>query len=421
MEEKHMRRALELARQGEGKTSPNPMVGAVIVKDGRVIGEGYHESFGDLHAERNALKAAVPGEQVRGSELYVTLEPCCHHGKTPPCTEAIIGAGISRVIIGSSDPNPKVSGKGVQALRQAGITVEEGFLKEECDALNPVFFHYISTGLPYVVLKYAMTADGKIAAASGKSKWITGEAARNDVQRLRSKYAGIMAGIGTVLADDPLLTCRLPGGRQPVRIICDSFLRLPPESQICRTAPEVPTLAAALSRTEWEQRAMEAGGDPAEAAREYQRRRDCLESRGVRVLELPPAEKKQIPHSAEKMRQLPSAGKEQAAQNSAVDVRALMEQLGGMGIDSVLVEGGASLNFSMLEAGLVSRVCAYIAPKLLGGADAKSPVGGMGVDGPDEAFLLTAPEVRRFGDDIMLEFGVRQRSNALKNEGEIGK
>ena len=203
----YMRRAIELAKKARGFTSPNPMVGAVIVKDNRIIGEGYHERCGQLHAERNALASCK--ESPKGAVMYVTLEPCCHYGKTPPCTEAIIEAGIRKVVIGSRDPNPKVSGKGAKQLRKAGIEVEEDFLRTECDALNPVFFHYISTGTPYVVLKYAMTADGKIASHTGKSKWITGEKARNHVHQLRHWYSGIMVGIDTVLADDPMLNCRI--------------------------------------------------------------------------------------------------------------------------------------------------------------------------------------------------------------------
>ena len=229
-----MERAIELAKQGEGWTSPNPMVGAVIVKDGRIIGEGYHERCGELHAERNAI--ASLRESAEGATIYVTLEPCCHQGRTPPCTEAILEQKIGRVVIGSRDPNPKVAGKGARLLREAGVIVEEDFMREVCDRLNPVFFHYITTKTPYVVLKYAMTADGKIATRTGASKWITGEAARQEVQHMRHRYTGIMVGIGTVLADDPMLNTRISGKRSPVRIICDSRLRIPLDSQIVKTA-----------------------------------------------------------------------------------------------------------------------------------------------------------------------------------------
>ena len=240
-EQRFMKRAVELAKKGAGQTNPNPLVGAVIVKDGRIIGEGYHERCGSLHAERNAF--ASLSESSEGAELYVTLEPCCHHGKTPPCTDAILEHKIARVIIGSRDPNPKVSGKGVSILRAAGVEVEEDFMREECDRLNPVFFHYITTNRPYVVMKYAATADGKIATRTGASKWITGEKARAKVQEMRWTYTGIMAGIGTVLADDPLLTVRVKGKQSPIRIICDSRLRIPEECNICKTAGEYTTEA----------------------------------------------------------------------------------------------------------------------------------------------------------------------------------
>ncbi|MBR3735121.1 MAG: bifunctional diaminohydroxyphosphoribosylaminopyrimidine deaminase/5-amino-6-(5-phosphoribosylamino)uracil reductase RibD, partial [Lachnospiraceae bacterium] len=236
----YMRRAIELAWGGMGYASPNPMVGAVIVKDGRIIGEGFHRRCGELHAERDAFAHLT--EDANGAEMYVTLEPCCHYGKQPPCTLAVVEHGISRVYVGSRDPNPLVSGKGAAFLRENGIEVVEDFLREECDKLNPEFFHFISTGKPYVVMKYAMTADGKIATKTGDSKWITGEAARKNVHLERSRYAAILAGIGTVLADDPMLNARIdseekPGGflegydvtlpdpvHQPIRVVVDAHL-----------------------------------------------------------------------------------------------------------------------------------------------------------------------------------------------------
>ena len=212
----YMKMALELAQKGMGFTAPNPMVGAVIVKNGRIIGQGYHRKYGELHAEREAL--AVCTEEPEGASIYVTLEPCCHYGKQPPCVNAILEAGIRRVIIGSSDPNPLVAGKGIRILKDHGIEVTENILKEECDKLNEAFFYYIQNKKPYVVMKYAMTMDGKIAAYTGESKWVTGEAARIHVQKQRLKYTGIMVGVGTVLADDPMLTCRLENSRNPVRL-----------------------------------------------------------------------------------------------------------------------------------------------------------------------------------------------------------
>ena len=229
----YMRLALALAERGRGWTAPNPMVGAVIVKDGAVIGQGWHERYGEPHAERNALAACAA--DPTGATMYVTLEPCCHHGKQPPCVEAILASGIRRVVIGSADPNPLVAGKGVAILRAHGVEVTENVLREECDALNRIFFRYITTGWPFVSMKYAMTMDGKIAAYTGASKWVTGETARSHVQQQRHRFRGIMVGVGTVLADDPLLTCRMENGRNPVRIICDTQLRTPPQAQVVRS------------------------------------------------------------------------------------------------------------------------------------------------------------------------------------------
>ena len=250
-DEKYMELALSLAERGAGRVSPNPMVGAVIVKNGKIIGEGWHARYGDLHAERNALADCEKrGENPKGATIYVTLEPCCHHGKTPPCTDALIAAGIARVVIGSEDPNPLVAGKGIRQLREAGIEVSSGVLKEACDRLNRVFFHYITHHTPYVVMKYAITMDGKIAAYTGNSQWITGEAARQNVHRDRNRYTAIMAGIGTVLADDPLLTCRIPEGKNPTRIIADTHLQIPLDAQIVKTAREIPTILAVGIREE---------------------------------------------------------------------------------------------------------------------------------------------------------------------------
>ena len=238
----YMHRAIALAKKGAGRVNPNPLVGAVIVKNGKIIGEGYHEKFGELHAERNAL--ANCSESAQGAALFVTLEPCCHYGKTPPCTQAIIENKIAQVVIGSKDPNPKVSGKGIEFLRNAGIKVIEGVLKEECDQMNDVFFHYITTHKPFVAMKYAMTMDGKIATSTGQSRWITGEKARAVVQESRNRYATIMVGIGTVLTDDPLLNCQIEGGRNPLRIVCDTTLKIPMNSKIVQTAGEIPTIIA---------------------------------------------------------------------------------------------------------------------------------------------------------------------------------
>jgi diaminohydroxyphosphoribosylaminopyrimidine deaminase/5-amino-6-(5-phosphoribosylamino)uracil reductase len=363
-DEKYMRMALELAKRGEGFVSPNPMVGAVIVKDGRVIGQGWHERYSELHAERNALKNCT--ESAGGATIYVTLEPCCHHGKQPPCTDAILESGISRVVIGSADPNPLVSGGGVRILKEHGIEVKENVLREECDSINPIFFHYIKTGLPYVVMKYAMTLDGKIAAYTGESKWITGEAARAHVQTQRHRFRGIMAGIGTVLADDPLLTCRMEGGRNPIRIICDSGLRTPIDSQIVSTAGEIETIIATCVTDE--------------------NRHAPYKEKGCTVLPVKPQLQNGDIHSPIR-----------------IDPVELMKKLGELKIDSILLEGGGTLNWSVLNAGLVSAVQAYIAPKLFGGAGAKSPVEGQGVAFPSEAFMLKNTKVTKLGDDFLIE------------------
>lgn len=357
-DEFYMRRALELAEKGRGRVAPNPVVGAVIVReDGTVIGQGYHKRYGDLHAEREALADCT--ESPAGATMYVTLEPCCHHGKQPPCTDAILAAGIRRVVVGSGDPNPKVAGGGIRILREHGVEITEGVLREECDRANETFFHYIRTGTPYVVMKYAMTLDGKIAAWTGLSKWVTGEAARTHVQKLRNDLSAIMVGIGTVLADDPMLTCRIPDGVNPVRIVCDTHLRIPLESNIVRTAADVPTIIATCS------------DDAAAAA--------SLQERGCRILRV------------------------NRNGDLHLDLCSLMHRLGEEGIESVLLEGGGTLNWSALEAGIVNRVLAYVSPKIFGGAAAKSPVDGDGVPDPSGAFLLRNAAVTRIGEDFLIE------------------
>lgn len=363
----YMLRAIELARRGEGWVNPNPLVGAVIVKDGRVIAEGWHHKYGELHAERDALKALK--EPAEGATIYVTLETCCHYGKQPPCTLAIIEHGISRVVIGSRDPNPLVAGKGVRMLREHGITVEEDFMREECDDLNPVFFHYITTGRPYVKMKYAMTADGKIATKTGASKWITSEEARGLVHDWRNACRGIMAGIGTVLADNPLLNCRKPGGRDPVRIICDSRLRIPENAQICRTAQQYDTIVACALNEDVES-----------WPEELRAKAERLRQQGVEVWSVP-------------------------AQDGSVDLQELVKRLGKRGIDSILLEGGGTLNESALRAGVVQEVNAFVAPKIFGGK-ARSPVEGTGVESPQEALQMEMKQVRQVGKDLLITYRI---------------
>lgn len=358
--EDYMKRALELARRGAGYTSPNPMVGCVVVKDGEIIAEGYHEKYGEFHAERNALLHC--SRDPEGADLYVTLEPCCHYGRTPPCTEIIIEKKIARVFVGSLDSNPLVAGNGVRILREAGILVEIGILEEECRSLNEVFYHYMETKQPFVVMKFAMSLDGKIACATGDSRWVTGETARNHVHELRRQYMGIMVGIGTVLADDPLLNCRVAEGVDPVRIICDSSIRIPAGSQIVRTAKDIPTIVACRKKF-------------------YE------------------AEQKQ-----EKIQKLAAAGVEFIPTSGAhgVNLNQLTAELGRRGIDSILLEGGGTLNSSALDAGIVNKVYAYIAAKLVGGVDAPTPIAGMGADRMADAVQLEKVSVRYLGEDLCI-------------------
>lgn len=370
-ESEYMRRAIALAKNGEGRTNPNPLVGAVLVKNNEIIGEGFHQKYGGLHAEREALKNCEEnGNSAEGATLYVTLEPCCHFGKQPPCTQAIVEAGIRRVVVGSRDPNPLVHGKGNSFLREQGIEVTEDFLKDECDALNPIFFHYISTRTPYVALKYAMTADGKTASKTGKSKWITGEKSRLFVHQLRNRYSCILAGIGTVLSDNPLLTSRIPGGRNPVRIICDSKLRIPLDCNIVQTAKEIPTIIACCQENE---------------------KKSALEKSGCEVLCFP--------------------GK------NGVNLKKLTETLGERSLDSVLIEGGSEIHYSALEAGIVQHIYAFTAPKIFGGK-AKTPVEGEGIELPENCFQLELERIEKIGDDILAEYNVPQNASGKTCTGE---
>ncbi len=380
IDDSFMRRALDLARNGYGWTNPNPMVGAVIVKDGRIIGEGWHTKCGNLHAEREAF--AHCSEDPQGATLYVTLEPCCHWGKTPPCTETIIKHNIARVVMGAPDPNPLVAGKGINQLREAGIEVSENVLLQECLDINKVFFRFIQTKRPYVVVKYAMTLDGKIATKTGASQWITGESARAHVHTQRHRFSAIMVGIRTVLSDDPMLTARLDEGKDlitswktesafmedpfpdrslsnnPIRIVLDSSLQIPLHVKLVTTAKEIPTIIATLST---------------DGKRIVQ-----LQACGCEVI---------VTRSC----------------NGKVDLQDLMGQLGQRGIDSVYVEGGATVHAALIESGLVDEVHAYVAPKIFGGRKAPGPVGGEGVEVPAEAMQFVKVTSKQFGQDFLFE------------------
>ena len=355
-DEQLMARAISLAGNGLGRTSPNPLVGAVIVRDGRIVAEGWHRKAGTPHAEIHALNMA--GELARGATVYVSLEPCAHYGRTGPCARALVEAGVSRVVVAMTDPNPKVAGKGIAILQEAGIEVTTGVLEQEARQLNEVFLKWMTTGLPFVALKTAMTLDGKIATAAGQSQWITNEASRYETHRLRDIYDGILVGINTALADNPSLTTRLKEyqGRNPVRIVVDSRARLPLTAKLV-TDGAARTIVAVTEQA------------PAE-------RVEALRSAGVEIIV--------------------------AGSSNHVDMQSLMEQLGAMKISSVLVEGGGSVNFSLLQAGLVDRVYAFIAPKLVGGRDALTPVEGEGFQELDRAVELENIQLRQLGSDVLL-------------------
>lgn len=352
--EDYMRYALSLAEKGRGRTSPNPVVGAVIVRDGVIIGEGWHKKCGENHAEINAFEnAAARGNDVSGAEMYVTLEPCSHYGKTPPCAKAIIEKKIKNVYIGILDPNPLVAGRGVRMMEDAGILVEHGILEEECRRMNEIFLKYITTKRPFVVMKTAMTLDGKIAAYTGDSRWVSCEESRQIVQKMRNSLTGIMVGIGTVLTDNPQLTCRIPNGRDPVRIIADSSLRIPTEAKVLKD--ENCIIAAADSCD-----------------------REKIQQLGERVLIV-------------------------KERDGHLDLDDLMQQLGQRGIDSILLEGGGTLNEAALRAGIVDRIVTFIAPKMIGGSQAKTPVEGQGIEKMSQAVRLENIEITKIGEDLMIQ------------------
>ncbi len=355
-DKEYMKKALLLAKNGQGFVSPNPLVGAVVVKNGKIIGQGYHQKYGDLHAERKALESCIQSPQ--DATMYVTLEPCCHFGKTPPCCDAIINSGIKKVVVATLDPNPLTSGKGIKALKTAGIEVMVGKLERDSQAMNEVFFHYIKTKTPFVVMKYAMTADGKIATATGKSKWITGEKARENVHKDRSRYSAIMVGVQTVIADNPMLTSRIENAKNPVRIICDTSLRTPINSQIIKTSNNIKTIIATSSTNN--------------------ELKEKFKNQGCKIIEIP-------------------------QKNSHIDLQVLMQKLGQMQIDSILLEGGSTLNFSALNSEIVNKVQAYVSPKIFGGECAKTPVGGVGFLSPDKCIKLVDKTVEIFDDDILIQ------------------
>ncbi|MBO8127574.1 MAG: bifunctional diaminohydroxyphosphoribosylaminopyrimidine deaminase/5-amino-6-(5-phosphoribosylamino)uracil reductase RibD [Peptococcaceae bacterium] len=358
MDAEYMRMALDLAVKARGRTSPNPMVGAVIVKDGQVIGRGFHTRAGQPHAEIEALRDA--GEKAREATLYVNLEPCCHTGRTGPCTEAILSAGIRRVVIAMRDPNPLVAGKGIARLREHGVEVTENVLYDEARRLNEVFIKYITTRRPFIVLKAAMSLDGKIATRTGESRWITGDEARRYVHELRDRYDCILVGINTVLQDNPSLTTRLPGreGRDPVRIILDSLARTPLDAKVVGNNSTAKTIIAVTGK---------ASASKVQALREA----------GVEVLT--------------------------CGDGPQVSLKELMAVLGEQSLTSILVEGGSRVHASFLAQKLVDKVVWFVAPKIIGGERAPGPVGGAGIARMSEAVRLSDMSVRTLGQDICIE------------------
>ncbi len=353
-DERFMRLAVNLARRGAGLVSPNPLVGAVIVKGERVIGKGYHKGYGLDHAEVVALESA--SEDVEGSTLYINLEPCDHFGKTPPCTKAIIEKGIERVVIGMEDPNPLVRGRGIRRLEAAGIRVDVGVLEDLCRRLNEYYIKFITTRRPFVILKMALTLDGRVADPSGESRWISSEKARRVVHRMRSVVDAVMVGVGTVFRDDPLLTVRLVKGRDPKRIIVDSHLQIPLKAKV-------------LSE-----------GRPPWIATTYKapiKKVDEMRRRGVELLFIPYKE-------------------------GGVDLNALMKELGERQVMSVMVEGGTRLATSAIREGVVDKVLLFYSPKVLGGTG-KPLFSDLGIARLEEALRIKGMKVRRVGEDMMVE------------------
>jgi len=359
MFEKYMKLAIAQAKKAVGRVSPNPMVGAVVVKRGEIAGLGYHRQAGSPHAEINALKKA--GKKAGNAELYVNIEPCCHYGRTPPCVDAIIESGIKKVIIGIEDPNPLVSGKGVDKLKAAGIITQIGVLEEECRKLNEIYIKYITQKVPFVIIKVASSLDGKIATRSGDSRGITNQKSIRLVHTLRDQLDAIMVGIGTIQADDPLLTTRLKGkiGKDPIRVVADSSLRISPKARIFNPRSKAQVIIATVK------------GASA-------RKKDRLKKTGANVIDIDSTDGK-------------------------VDLKKLMVSLGKMEITSLLIEGGTVIITSTLRAGIVDKILFFYAPKILGGHSACGITAGEGVEYIDQALRVQDVKVRRFGEDILVE------------------
>ncbi|MBW6485059.1 MAG: bifunctional diaminohydroxyphosphoribosylaminopyrimidine deaminase/5-amino-6-(5-phosphoribosylamino)uracil reductase RibD [Syntrophobacterales bacterium] len=360
IDENFMRRALRLAQKGAGCVSPNPLVGAVIVRNGRIIAEGWHQRCGENHAEINAIQRAK--EPLAGSTFYVTLEPCSHHGRTPPCAEALVACHPARVVIGTTDPNPLISGRGVEILQKGGIKTANGVLEKECLELNRFFFKYIRTGLPYVTLKFAQTLDGRIATSSGDSRWISSPASLRFAHQLRGIHDAILVGAGTVRTDNPKLTCRLAKGRDPLRIVLDSRLSLPLDREIFSDGKKTLAVCTDLASRE---------------------KKSLLQQGGVEILE--------------------SDGE----RNGHISLFELLKNLGKRGISSVLVEGGAGMATAFLRENLVDQLLIIVAPKLVGtGTDA---IGGLGIERMADALSFSFRKISRRGDDLLIDIRLNPR------------
>lgn len=352
----YMDLAIKLALKGEGKVNPNPLVGAVIVKNDEIIGLGYHEHYGKEHAERNAVKSC--NKDMEESTIYVTLEPCFHFGKQPPCVDLIIEKKFKRVVIGMTDPNPLVAGKSIEKLMENNIEVTVGVREEECKKLNEIFIKYITTKIPFVLLKAGMSLDGKIATYTGESKWITCEESRKDAHKLRNKLYAIMVGINTVLLDDPELTCRIEDGRNPIKIIVDSSLRIPIASKVVKINPHL-TIIATTEKVD-------------------ENKKRILEDMGINIITT-------------------------SLKNNKVNLNELLQKIGEKNIDSILIEGGSELNFSALEEGIVDKVRFYIAPKILGGNNSKSSIGGQGFSKLSDCVNLNEISYKNINDDLIID------------------
>jgi diaminohydroxyphosphoribosylaminopyrimidine deaminase/5-amino-6-(5-phosphoribosylamino)uracil reductase len=364
-----MKRALLLARKGKGRTSPNPLVGAVLVKRGKVMGEGYHAKAGKAHAEIVAIERA--GKDARGSTLYVNLEPCTHYGKTPPCAPAVVQAGVRRVVVGMVDPNPLVKGKGISTLRKAGIDVQIGTLEKQCKTLNEAFCKYILVKEPFVILKAAATLDGKIATRNGESKWISNEASRRLVHGVRNEVDAVVVGVGTILKDDPLLTARIRGGRDPVRIILDSRLRIPEDARVIGVSSSRTLIATTTL-----------------APRDKIER---LEKAGAQVVLV-------------------------ESKNGKVDLRSFLSKLGEMGMMSILVEGGSQINGAFLDGGLIDKLLLFLSPRMMGDPQALGIFRGKGFEHLKEAASIQDIKIRRIEEDILVEGYLEGRSGLCSLE-----